>query len=391
MGIASATPALDAVAQWNGGATLTDPLALADHLSHGVDALIAALGAFHIEVRTELVRREDLWRPMATELRDWVPHALVAVPAQAQVTELKKAENWFKGVQADMRAERFRPIADRAKAIWRQLRQQSNVELEDVALKGSATQRSVALDVTVDGVAGAALGVMSQGELNALALSLFMPRASLADSPFRFMVIDDPVQSMDPSRVDGLAHALHEAARTRQVVVFTHDDRLPQAMRHLQIPATVIEVMRRPGSVVETRRALSPVEGYVKDAHAIRKTSNLPEEVKRRVIPGFCRSAVEAACMDVVRRRRLKRGDTHQAVEDLLAEQKTLNTLMALTLLDDGEKGSEALRSLNKKFGSWAGDVFKMVNSGAHEAHDGDLEFLAKQSELLAHKVQELQ
>ncbi len=391
MGIVSAAPALDAVAQWNGGTALTNPVALADHLSQGVGAVSDALDKFHTDLRAELSRREDLWRPMATELRDWVPHALAAAPAQAQVTELKKAENWFKNVQADMRAERFRPIADRAKAIWRQLRQQSNVELEDVALKGSATQRSVSLDVTVDGVAGAALGVMSQGELNALALSLFMPRASLPESPFRFMVIDDPVQSMDPSRVDGLAHALHEAARTRQVVVFTHDDRLPQAVRHLLIPATVIEVMRRPNSVVETRRALSPVEGYVEDAHAIRKTSNLPDDVKRRVIPGFCRSAVEAACMDAVRRRRLKRGDTHQAVEDLLADHKTLNNLMALTLLDDGEKGSEVMRILNKKFGSWAGDVFKMVNSGAHEAHDGDLEFLAKQSELLAHKLQELQ
>jgi hypothetical protein len=271
------------------------------------------------------------------------------------------------------------------------LRQQSNVELGGVHLQGVATRRSVSLEVTVDGVPGAALGVMSQGELNALALSLFMPRASLPESPFRFMVIDDPVQSMDPSRVEGLAQALHEAPRTRQVVVFTHDDRLPEAVRHLLIPATMIEVTRRPSSVVETRRALSPVEGYVKDAHAIRKTTNLPDDVKRRVIPGFCRSAVEAACMDVVRRRRLKRGDTHQALEDLLADHKTLNNLMALTLLDDGEKGSEVMRILNKKFGSWAGDVFKMVNRGAHEAHDGDLEFLAKQSELLAHQLQELQ
>ena len=72
--------------------------------------------------------------------------------------------------------------------------------------------------MTVDGVAGAALGVMSQGELHALALSLFLPRATLAESPFRFVVIDDPVQSMDPARVDGLAKALEDIARTRQVL-----------------------------------------------------------------------------------------------------------------------------------------------------------------------------
>jgi predicted ATPase len=112
-------------------------------------------------------------------------------------------------------------------------------------LSGSATQRKVELSVTVDGVDGVALGVMSQGELHALALSLFIPRATLDDSPFRFIVIDDPVQSMDPSRVDGLARVLESAAADRQVVVFTHDDRLPEAVRRMGIDATVLEVTRR--------------------------------------------------------------------------------------------------------------------------------------------------
>jgi len=36
-------------------------------------------------------------------------------------------------------------------------------------------------------VAGAALSVMSQGELHALGLALFLPRATSPDSPFRFI------------------------------------------------------------------------------------------------------------------------------------------------------------------------------------------------------------
>ena len=136
--------------------------------------------------------------------------------------------------------------------------------------------------------------------------------------------------------------------------MFTHDDRLPDAVRHLLIPATVIEVMRRPTRWWR-RDGLSVQSKYLDDAHAIRKTSNLPADVQRRVIPGFCRSAVEAACMDAVRRRRLKAGDTHQAVEDLLADHKTLTNLMALTLLDDGEKGSEVMRTLNRSSGAGRG------------------------------------
>ena len=77
---------------------------------------------------------------------------------------------------------------------------------------------------------------MSQGELHALALSLFVPRATLAESPFRFVVIDDPVQSMDPARGRRpRPRARRARPRTRQVVVFTHDDRLPEAVRRLGI------------------------------------------------------------------------------------------------------------------------------------------------------------
>ena len=47
---------------------------------------------------------------------------------------------------------------------------------------------------------------MSQGELHALALALFLPRATAPESPFRFIVLDDPIQAMDPSKVEGFVH-----------------------------------------------------------------------------------------------------------------------------------------------------------------------------------------
>lgn len=386
MGIASAKPALAVALQWSSGASITEPLALAAHLEQCLDDVATAFDALRTEVHDDLKRREDVWQPMATELRDWMPQARAAAEAQGQVGQLKKAEKWFNEVQADMRAERFRPIAERAKAIWRQLRQQSNVELEDVALKGTKTQRNVALDVTVDGVAGAALGVMSQGELNALALSLFMPRASLPESPFRFMVIDDPVQSMDPSRVDGLARALHDAARTRQVVVFTHDDRLPAALRHLLLPARLIEVTRRPRSMVDIRELKSPVRRHFDDAMAIVRTGDLPLEVQRRLVPGFCRSGVEAACLDLVRRRRLEAGQMHHEVESLLEEADTLRKRLALALFDDVSKAGEVGRSLNNR---WSGTdaVFRALNEGAHGDYDEGLERLARDAESLAQRI----
>ena len=94
--------------------------------------------------------------------------------------ELKAAEAWWKEAMEAIRDERFAPIAERAIAIWQQLRLQSNVDLGGVELAGTTTNRRVTLKVTVDGAPAEALGVMSQGELHSLALSLFLPRATLA-------------------------------------------------------------------------------------------------------------------------------------------------------------------------------------------------------------------
>jgi recombinational DNA repair ATPase RecF len=221
--------ASDALAAWErwmsweglspGGSVVVEATAptlrtLADHLDAAGPPLAAAVTNLADTADTLLRRREDVWRPAARELTVWLARARAAADAPERVKQLKAAEAWVKTVSAEIRDDRFAPIAGAAKAYWDLLRQQSNVELGRVALTGTATQRKVVLDVTVDGVGGAALGVMSQGELHALALSLFLPRATLAESPFRFLVIDDPVQSMDPARVDGLARVLEQPPPT---------------------------------------------------------------------------------------------------------------------------------------------------------------------------------
>jgi hypothetical protein len=204
------------------------------------------------------------------------------------------------------------------------------------------------------------------------------------------MVIDDPVQSMDPSRVDGLARALHEVAQTRQVVVFTHDERLPHAVRHLLIPATVIEVTRRPGSVVEARTVKSPITRYFDDAMAIVRTEHLPAEVQQRLVPGFCRSGVEAACADTVRRRRLKAGEMHQDIESDWVGADTLRKRLALALFDDETKAGEVGRRLDNWW-SGADAVARALNEGAHGGYDGGLERLARGAERLAEQIGKLQ
>ena len=371
---------------WAAVAQENDLETRAESLEGCYETLAPRLNDLRKLVSEELEGREDVWRPIAKRVAAWSEHAGPALEGIAQVKQIKVAENWLKGAAEEIRNDRFQPIAAQSAAIWERLRQQSNVELGEVKLSGSGTTRRVALDVTVDGEAGAALSVMSQGELNSLALSLFLPRATLAESPFRFVVIDDPVQSMDPSRVDGLARAFEEVAKERQVIVFTHDERLPDAVRHLQIEAKVISVTRRPGSVVELREASHPVKMYIDDAMALANTKELPDEVRRKVIPGFCRHAVEASLTEVIRTRRLSKGDSHSEVEESLRQANKLTSRAALAFFDDPNRGGDVMPRLNQ-WGGWAGDVFKACNQGAHEKYGGDLFKMVKDTEQLCKKM----
>jgi hypothetical protein len=113
----------------------------------------------------------------------------------APVASITAAEIWLKGATDEIRYERQAPLAKPTRSIWAMLREESNVDLGAIRLADSSTSRHVALDLSVEGAPGSALGVVSHGEVNALALSVFLPRARLPAGPFRFLVIDDPVQA----------------------------------------------------------------------------------------------------------------------------------------------------------------------------------------------------
>ncbi len=362
----------------------SEPADLAAHLrdAHGdLSTSVKDAAAAASARRSEL---EDAWRPLATRLAAWVEEAGEAQQADARAKTLKVAEDALGEATIEIRTRRFQPISDAAIDLWESLRLQSNVELTGVELSGKGTRRRVDLSVNVDGTESAALGVVSQGEVNCLALSLFFPRVMLPESPFRFIVIDDPVQAMDPARVDGLARVFVRVAESRQLVVFTHDDRLPASLQRLGLAHTTLEVTRRPGSLVEVRKMIDPVNQYFFDARAVEKDDKLPDAVASRVVPGFCRSGIEAACMETVRRRRIGRGDSHLAVERELSSAQRTTELVALALFDDAAEGGRVLGEINRRWGREAGDAYRDVNEGAHKGFGGSLGGLIAAAQKLA-------
>ncbi len=64
--------------------------------------------------------------------------------------------------------------------------------------------------------------VVSEGEQRCLSMAAFFAELSTADDPSG-IVLDDPVSSLDYKWREGVARRLVQEAKTRQVIVFTHD------------------------------------------------------------------------------------------------------------------------------------------------------------------------
>jgi recombinational DNA repair ATPase RecF len=272
-----------------------DDTALAAHLESTVIAVTAAADTLRAQATDALSLRESAWAPLAAQLGGWVSMEEEARALDATVKTMTAAKKWMSDHAGQFRNLRLEPIAAQARKIWSQLRQESNVDLGEITLGGTATRRRATLGGSVDGQPTKALSVMSQGEKHALALALFLPRATAADSPFRFVVLDDPIQAMDPAKIDGFVQVLSEIARTHQVIVFSHDDRLASVIRETGTDARLIEVVRESGSKVTIRDNVNPALRAVNDIFALIKDDRLPDDIRARVLPGLCRVAVESA------------------------------------------------------------------------------------------------
>lgn len=359
------------LARGGAGADFPDRLCAAH-----ADAL-ARLEALRACARKELDRLDAVWTPLVPRIAAWLHDARAVAAAEPELRTVRRAEDWLKAAAAGLRDERMAPLAEHARNIWRGLRQQSNVDLGVIRLQGNAgSSRKVLLDVTVDEAGGNALGVMSQGELHALGLSLFLPRATVPESPFGFVVIDDPVQAMDPAKVDGLARVLAAAARSgRQVVVFTHDERLAEAVRRLRLGATVLDVQRRERSAVEVRVAEDPVRRYLSDANALLRTKQLPRAIAAELVVTCCRSAIEAAALARSRRGLLADGVDHREVQRRVDAARTTWEKVSLAVFGDPDRVDD-LNDLLDRDAPWARAVVRDAAAGAHiriERETGEL------------------
>lgn len=339
-----------------------DAEAMGDHIRSTVPLLRAAIESVRLRAQEATSQLEGEWTPLAERLLRWVDLERQAREVDDQFDRVEAAKKWLADHVDVLKAERLSPIGERARHIWSLLRQESNVDIDRITLDGRTTRRRANIEASVDGQATGALSVMSQGELHALTLALFIPRATTEGSPFRFLLLDDPIQAMDPAKIDGFVDVLTELAETRQVVVFSHDDRLPAALRRRTIEARLIEVTREAKSTVRLVESQTPALRYVADAAAATKDENLPADVKRRAVQSIFRLAIEAAAWDRYVRIGTDGGTAWADLEAAWGRTHTTRKRIALALGKEPDADIGGWLS----YRSWRGESLRYANTGVH-------------------------
>lgn len=354
-----ARDAWDAWAAAPQGADAGAGSALADHVELHAGAVAERVAELRVAAREKLAQLDDEWQPLATQIGTWCDEWEAWLERKDSVDVLAAAEKWLKDNDLRLKNERLAPIRDGAKAAWAKLRQESNVEIGNLTLGGLGNRRKVRIEAEIDGSETSSLAVLSQGELHALALSLFLPRATMAQSPFRFVVLDDPVQAMDPAKVDGLVDLLADLARTRQVIVLSHDDRLAAAVRRADLAATILEVSRGQESKVSVVTCTDPATRYISDAFGLLAEyddGRLTEDALRRTVPGLLRFAVEAAARDRFFTQLLQHGSPLVDVEAAWQNAGTTRQKVSLAVL--GQSGD------NQAMDRWASPPYRKFALG---------------------------
>ncbi|NIK54313.1 AAA family ATPase [Kribbella shirazensis] len=308
---------------------------LARHLATNIATVVDVVTRLRDEAAAKLSERDDSWREVAADVLEWVKLRRTADASSEDLRDAKASHTWLKANAEKLRNQRLEPLAEKAKWIWSHLRKESNIDLDAITLSGQRNRGTVNLAARVDGEPTAGLPVMSQGELNAIAMALFLPRAAMPASPLRFVVLDDPVQAMDPAKVDGLTEVLVEYAKDRQVIVFSHDDRLTESVRRTAPEARIVQVERGVDSKVQVVACQSPARRYIADVRELLADENVPQAVIDKAVPGYVRLAVEAAAHEVHFARQLIGGTSRHDVESAWDAARTTSNRIALALFGD--------------------------------------------------------
>ena len=273
------------------------------------------------------------------------------------------------------------------RTFWEALRYKRPLQVDSVALSqvyfGGTGGRAIrtALNLQIDGKHDVERGVLSEGEMHSLALSVFLPTLMRPESPFKFAVIDDPGQTLDEDAIDGLIDSLEEAAESLQVVVFTHDKRLLNTAEQAGVEHTHVNLIRGAHSHVHCRVVSDPVSHHIELARAeFERFVADSDASRRRRITTQCRIAIEAACARVVQRRMIEASGRPDKIPDQISRafggrNKTTRAWLSVAIFNDASCQNEVKKYVaeNAQWGPVVDEVVRALNRYAHSSDPQNL------------------
>ena len=340
---------------------------------HQLGQLLSATANTFEAIRSEAesIRESDQNRlkPAIEACREWIVAEQLCCDFRNSKRDLESARDWV-AVEIDRQREyRMTALSTEASRIWQTLSPGDSLEIEPMQLLGSKSKRKLDLNCQTEGQSAKARSILSVGQMHALALSLFIPRATHADSPFGFLLIDDPIHALDGIRIDGLAQILHEIAKEKQVVVCTHDRRLEAALETLGLPADILRLERSTGSAVQVASEENEILQRLDDADSLSSDPNIARTTRLIAVAGCCRTAVEGAAARHFRRTAMASG---RSVDDIEAELDQVGDKLwdkvELAVYGTATNRRDTASRIESDYSKGLRELLSVLNSSGHEA-----------------------
>ena len=82
----------------------------------------------------------------------------------------------------------------------------------------------------------------------------------------------------------------------------------------------------------------------------------------------FCRSALEAASANIIRRRAVEAGTSLDEADEQIEEARTLRETLALVLFGEAGRQGEVANEVRKRYGGASAALVSELNRGSHGA-----------------------
>lgn len=245
-------------------------------------------------------------------------------------------------LETDLMQQREGALRVESSRVLKHLLQDVGMEISNLKV----LKRQATVELQEDGGNVLGPGMLSAGQRNALLLAPAL--AGVEESPFGFLIVDDPVHSFDELRVDYLAKHLVQVAKDRRVIVLTHDERLREHLVASSLDADARSVRRAPGSngvCVINSPSISAL--LMDDAEALMLLDNSPDTLMAMTNPIriLCRQAVENALRRFVVARAIVCGQDPREWLEKLDDVSAATTKKRLGVAADlvGSEGSVAI------------------------------------------------